>query len=177
MADLLVLFRDLCKIIIFFTIFFYFSLLVVTLSPNIGYLSQINLIIKEKSIGNFSIDVCAILLFANILRICFWFLHFPENNHQKSYFQVWRKVCCYIAFAINNNDLHSGWLKKYDSIIYSFKKQIYLLKTCLQYRIQTPSIIMINYLEETINFLGKKKQVLMRVENSGNGRIFHNTVR
>jgi len=41
--------------------------------PTIGYLAQWNMIKKSKSIGSFSTDVCAILIFANIFRIFFWF--------------------------------------------------------------------------------------------------------
>ncbi|EAR97330.2 PQ loop protein (macronuclear) [Tetrahymena thermophila SB210] len=41
--------------------------------PVYGYYSQYSKIKTEQSIGNFSIDVCAILLFANILRVLFWF--------------------------------------------------------------------------------------------------------
>ncbi|KAL4498568.1 hypothetical protein ABPG72_019686 [Tetrahymena utriculariae] len=41
--------------------------------PVYGYYSQYSKIQKEQTIGNFSIDVCAILLFANILRVLFWF--------------------------------------------------------------------------------------------------------
>ena len=40
--------------------------------PVIGYLHQIYVIRKSKSVGTFSIDICAILLFANILRINFY---------------------------------------------------------------------------------------------------------
>ncbi|KAL4449258.1 hypothetical protein ABPG74_015640 [Tetrahymena malaccensis] len=41
--------------------------------PVYGYYSQYSKIRTEQTIGNFSIDVCAILLFANILRVLFWF--------------------------------------------------------------------------------------------------------
>lgn len=40
--------------------------------PVYAYYSQLQLIRQEKSIGSFSIYVCAILLIANILRIYFW---------------------------------------------------------------------------------------------------------
>lgn len=40
--------------------------------PVYAYYSQMMLIRKEKSIGSFSIYVCAILLISNILRIFFW---------------------------------------------------------------------------------------------------------
>lgn len=44
----------------------------VALAPIIGYYSQLSLIRKEKSIGTFSIYVCAILMISAILRIYFW---------------------------------------------------------------------------------------------------------
>jgi hypothetical protein len=40
--------------------------------PAYAYYSQLQLIRKEKSLGSFSIYVCAILLISNILRIFFW---------------------------------------------------------------------------------------------------------
>lgn len=45
----------------------------VTVGPLIGYISQLKLIKKTNSLGSFSIDVCAILLISNILRLYFWF--------------------------------------------------------------------------------------------------------
>lgn len=45
----------------------------VAIGPVLGYYSQLNLIKKEKSVGSFSIDVCAILMISGILRIFFWF--------------------------------------------------------------------------------------------------------
>jgi hypothetical protein len=41
--------------------------------PLIGFAFQHKLIKETKVIGSFSIDVCAILIFANILRIFFWY--------------------------------------------------------------------------------------------------------
>jgi len=41
--------------------------------PTIGYFLQYNMIRKTKSIGSFSTDVCAILIFSNIFRVFFWF--------------------------------------------------------------------------------------------------------
>ena len=41
--------------------------------PVIGYISQYKLIKETKSLGNFSIDVCAILLLSNILRLFYWY--------------------------------------------------------------------------------------------------------
>ncbi|CAD8045912.1 unnamed protein product [Paramecium primaurelia] len=43
------------------------------LGPLIGYVAQYQLIKQQKSVGSFSTDVCAILLFANLLRIVFWY--------------------------------------------------------------------------------------------------------
>jgi solute carrier family 66, member 2 len=40
--------------------------------PVYAYYSQLMLIRQEKSIGSFSIYVCAILLISNILRVFFW---------------------------------------------------------------------------------------------------------
>lgn len=47
--------------------------IIVAIAPISGYVSQLNLIKKEKSLGTFSIDVCAILMISGILRIFFWF--------------------------------------------------------------------------------------------------------
>lgn len=44
----------------------------VALMPAYAYYSQMMLIRQEKSLGSFSIYVCAILLISNILRIFFW---------------------------------------------------------------------------------------------------------
>ncbi|CAD8134519.1 unnamed protein product [Paramecium octaurelia] len=49
------------------------------LGPLIGYVAQYQLIKSQKSVGSFSIDVCAILLFANLLRIVFWYEKRFEN--------------------------------------------------------------------------------------------------
>jgi hypothetical protein len=46
--------------------------IVVAVAPVIGYYSQLELIRKQKSVGPFSIDVCAILMISAILRIYFW---------------------------------------------------------------------------------------------------------
>lgn len=47
----------------------------VAVAPVIGYYSQLQLIRTQKSIGSFSIDVCAILLISAILRIYFWIVN------------------------------------------------------------------------------------------------------
>jgi len=46
---------------------------IIIIGPTLGYLLQWNMIRKSRSIGSFSTDVCAILIFANIFRIFFWF--------------------------------------------------------------------------------------------------------
>lgn len=47
--------------------------IIVAVAPISGYYSQLNLIKQQKSLGTFSIDVCAILMISGILRIFFWF--------------------------------------------------------------------------------------------------------
>jgi hypothetical protein len=42
-------------------------------APVLAYVPQYQLIRQTKSLGSFSIDICAILLIGNILRIYFWF--------------------------------------------------------------------------------------------------------
>jgi len=42
------------------------------IGPILGYVSQYRLISFTKSVGSFSIDICGILLFANILRLNFY---------------------------------------------------------------------------------------------------------
>jgi hypothetical protein len=45
--------------------------------PVLGYLHQYFLIKLDQSVGTFSIDICGILLFANILRLEFYlFQHY-----------------------------------------------------------------------------------------------------
>lgn len=46
--------------------------LLVAVGPVYGYISQLMLIRKHKSLGSFSIYVTAILLISNILRVYFW---------------------------------------------------------------------------------------------------------
>jgi hypothetical protein len=43
------------------------------LGPTTGYLFQYKMIRDTKDIGSFSIDICGILIFANIIRIFFWY--------------------------------------------------------------------------------------------------------
>ena len=47
--------------------------IVVAIAPVAGYVSQLQLIRQEKSVGSFSIYVTAILLISAILRVFFWF--------------------------------------------------------------------------------------------------------
>ena len=44
-------------------------------APVLGYIPQYNMIRESKQLGSFSVDVCAILLISNIIRIFFWFAH------------------------------------------------------------------------------------------------------
>ena len=41
--------------------------------PVLGYISQYKLINDTQTLGNFSIDVCAILLTSNIMRLFYWY--------------------------------------------------------------------------------------------------------
>jgi hypothetical protein len=45
----------------------------ITIGPVIGYVYQYRLIEKNNSVGTFSIKLCGMLLFCNILRIGFYF--------------------------------------------------------------------------------------------------------
>lgn len=47
----------------------------ITVAPLIAYYSQYSLICETKSVGSFSIDMCGILIVANVLKVCFWFLN------------------------------------------------------------------------------------------------------
>lgn len=48
--------------------------------PVYGYYAQYAKVKKERTVGNFSIDVCAILIFANILRILFWYFSYKSMS-------------------------------------------------------------------------------------------------
>lgn len=62
---------------------------VVTVAPLIAYYSQYKLIADTKSIGSFSIDVCGILIIANIMRIFFWFsTGYATNLFIQSFFVI-----------------------------------------------------------------------------------------
>lgn len=41
-------------------------------APITGYIMQYRLILLNKSVGAFSIDICLVLLFANIMRLNFY---------------------------------------------------------------------------------------------------------
>ena len=45
----------------------------IAVGPVIGYFYQYYLIRKTKTVGTFSINLCGVLLFCNILRLGFWF--------------------------------------------------------------------------------------------------------
>jgi solute carrier family 66, member 2 len=45
----------------------------IAIGPIFGYIAQLKLLKQTKALGSFSIDVCAILIFSNILRMYFWF--------------------------------------------------------------------------------------------------------
>jgi len=47
--------------------------------PTSGYYFQYKLVKETESLGSFSIDVCAILIFSNLLRILFWFCKGFDN--------------------------------------------------------------------------------------------------
>lgn len=49
--------------------------IVMVVGPILAYVPQYNMIKETNKIGSFSIDICAILLISNILRIFFWFAH------------------------------------------------------------------------------------------------------
>lgn len=46
----------------------------ITVAPLIAYYSQYSLIRETNSTGSFSIDMCGILIIANIMKIFFWFI-------------------------------------------------------------------------------------------------------
>jgi hypothetical protein len=45
------------------------------IGPITGYVYQCRLITQRKSVGTFSINICGMLLFCNILRIGFYFFN------------------------------------------------------------------------------------------------------
>lgn len=69
----------------------------VAMSPVAAYYSQLRLIQKEKSLGTFSIDVCAILLISGILRIYFWFTNGYAIN---LLFQAIFVIAIQVAFSL-----------------------------------------------------------------------------
>jgi hypothetical protein len=60
-----------------------------------AYVPQYQMIKEQKSIGSFSIFICAILLIANILRIFFWLtVGFAVNLLFQSIFMIIMQVFC-----------------------------------------------------------------------------------
>ena len=55
---------DICK--------YHLYSLAMAVGPVLGYVHQYYIIQRSKSVGTFSIDICGILLFANILRLNFY---------------------------------------------------------------------------------------------------------
>ena len=45
---------------------------IVVIAPAITYFKQYSIVYETKKVGSFSLDVCAILLFGQALRIFFW---------------------------------------------------------------------------------------------------------
>lgn len=63
--------------------------------PVLGYVHQYYIISKSKSIGTFSIDICGILLFANILRLNFYvFTKFATSL-------LWQSINMILAQVLN----------------------------------------------------------------------------
>lgn len=88
------------------------------LGPVFGYLYQYRLIQKTKSVGSFSIDICGILLLANILRLNFFlFQRFETALVFQSVFMILMQVrsrpnrllSCNCASNINQNASKLIW--------------------------------------------------------------------
>ena len=87
--------------------------LVVTVTPLIGYLSQLRLIRANNCVGSFSIDVCAILLIANILRIVFWFTNgFAINLLVQSFLIIAIQVHIKNISAFHSKIMHFAGVQK-----------------------------------------------------------------
>lgn len=85
---------------------------VVTVVPLIGYCSQYRLIRANAAVGSFSIDVCAILLIANILRIVFWFTNgFALNLLIQSFLIIIIEVH-WNCFSLQLSNFVSTWVIK-----------------------------------------------------------------
>ena len=73
------------------------------IGPILGYVYQYRLIHKTKSVGSFSIDICGILLLANILRLNFYlFKRFETALVFQSIFMIImqvRKSRCSFSFC------------------------------------------------------------------------------
>jgi solute carrier family 66, member 2 len=58
-------------------------------APVTGYIMQYRLILLNKSVGAFSIDICLVLLFANIMRLNFYiFRHYETALLFQSLFMI-----------------------------------------------------------------------------------------
>jgi hypothetical protein len=70
--------------------------------PVLGYLHQYRLIKSSKNVGSFSIDICGILLFANILRLNFYiFTHYQLALFFQSINMIIVQVFFYFTKKIN----------------------------------------------------------------------------
>ena len=67
------------------------------IGPVIGYIYQIFLISKRQALGTFSIDICGILLFANITRMNFYIF---EKYKKALFFQSLVMVIVQVFIAI-----------------------------------------------------------------------------
>lgn len=64
------------------------------IGPVIGYIYQYKLIRSKQSVGTFSIDVCGILLFANITRLNFYiFKKYEPALFLQSLLMIMVQVC------------------------------------------------------------------------------------
>jgi len=51
---------------------YYITNIGIAVGPVLGYVYQYKLIKQNKSVGTFSINLCGVLLFCNILRVAFY---------------------------------------------------------------------------------------------------------
>ncbi len=80
----------------------YLFTIVITVMPIVGLYSQYSLIKERKHVGSFSIDICGVLILANVLRIMFWFSKgFATNLFIQSFVVIGMAVKFYfIKFAL-----------------------------------------------------------------------------
>lgn len=82
----------------------------ITVMPLLSYYSQYSLMKETKSVGSFSIDICAILIVANILRVCFWFsTGFADNLLIQSFLVIG------IQFLMIDTCIKLGYKKESDA--------------------------------------------------------------